>query len=660
MRASRYIAAVTAAIMVMIMAVPFTSNAAAAEFTVTPVQSVSGGVLVLENGQVWYRVSRFDDDKDYIITVKNRAGEEVMLTASDGEKSHNVWHYYRQTMVSSMTPRYTSLSCSGCYLVCSGENIRSAYTRSISGDSVWEHVGSALRYNEDGTYSYLRYDEDGDVPFSFTQEQDKAAEVNIYTNGDKLERCIVNQPHAESYVTENSGYEAPEFTVGLTDMTVESVKWYVDGEQQICSEPAFTADVLAGRPAGAHRVYCTVEGRDSSGIHYRERSEDALFVIAKGVVPDSVLTFSDVHEEYSLIGKAIETVMQRTGGYIPSLIVCTGDLVNGPTAYTEVMMSTYYPRIKAELGGLDAVFVSGNHDPGEAASAMSAAAGLGAAGILPPSGGTIFDGTSQAVSANGTNSRSAKGVKVYGLNFEAAACEKDAETYNSYEGVLGSVEAFLKAAAEDYRGELLVISAHSGLHVLGMQPESVNLSGGRLYDWIGSNAYNIDRSYDLAQLINSYAEQYGMDIIYLFGHDHSRGETELFMSDGDTLISTKSFSDGTYGTLPLSFTYANAGYLSTVIGSASEQFSFIYRDDGKYSFDLISLAGVPVRHTEFAAKYRAPETTASTTAAAATTTTTAAVAATGKGGSPVTGDGANTLLILLPAAGLLLSRKRKK
>jgi hypothetical protein len=132
------------------------------------------------------------------------------------------------------------------------------------------------------------------------------------------------------------------------------------------------------------------------------------------------------------------------------------------------------------------------------------------------------------------------------------------------------------------------------------------------------------------------------------------------MSDGDTLISTKSFSDGTYGTLPLSFTYANAGYLSTVIGSASEQFSFIYRDGDRYSFDLISLAGAPVRHTEFAAKYKAPETTAATTAAAVTTTTTAAVTTTGKGGSPATGDGANTLLILLPAAGLLLSMKRKR
>ena len=131
-------------------------------------------------------------------------------------------------------------------------------------------------------------------------------------------------------------------------------------------------------------------------------------------------------------------------------------------------------------------------------------------------------------------------------------------------------------------------------------------------------------SYELASAINKYAQDYGMDIIYLFGHDHSRQEKELFLTDGDTLLSTVSYADRSYSPLSLSFTYAHAGYLSSVIGSADSSFSFIRRSGDSFSFDLISLSSGRKRHTEFRAKhpYEEPEAAYTTVTSSQTTTTT--------------------------------------
>lgn len=664
MRVSVITAAFTAAALA-VMQLPLGASAASdMYFTVTEVQS-SDISTITADGEKWFKVGSFDDDKDYIITVKDKDGRQYMLTVTDGESSGTVWSYYRQTMVSSTTPRFTSLRSGSSYLVCSGDALRTAYTRSVSGDLVWEHIGSTLRYNEDGTYSYLRYDADSETPFSFTREQSEAAEVDIYTKGEQLERCIVSQPHAESYVLEGSGYAAPRFTVGLSDVEADSVKWYVDGEEQPCGSLSFTAETLADRPAGVHRVSCLVEAHDDSGIRCRERSEDALFVIAKGVVPDSFLTFSDVHEEYGLIGDAIENVIERTGGYIPSLVICTGDLVNGTKAEKDIMLERYYPRIIAELGGLDTVFVSGNHDAGGAASAMSAAADLGAGESLSSDGGQIFCGSSEAVARNGRNSRYAKGLIVYGLNQEAVMKTKDGGTVCSYEDVIGGVDAFLRDAARNYRGELVVISAHTGLHTLGIQPDSMNRNGMSISDWIGENAYNINGSYELASLINSYAERYGMDIMYLFGHDHSRSETELIMTDGSELISTVRYEDKMTGTQPLHFTYAHSGYLSTQIGSADSSFSFVYRDGGGFVYELIRTSDNRTRRTDIAAKYVAPpETTAATSSAATSTAaTTTATTAVGRTDNPKTGDDMSVFFAAMPALLLLAvgtKRRRKR
>lgn len=655
-------AAVTAAAFLCIISSPCIPAASAGgSYTVTEPAAESSGILTLDNGERWYKVNSFEDDNEYIITVKDRSGKEVIFTAADNETSEYIWRYYRRTMVSSVTPRYTSLNTRYFSLCCHENDLYTASNWWTDGDSVWEYINGTLRYNEDGSLSYLRYSGDESNPFSCTEDISEAAQVSLYSRGEQLARCIRVQPHAESYVTEGSGYAAPEFTVELSssDITADRITWFADGEEQSCASLTFTADTLRDRPAGTHYVSCIVEGHDGSGIHYRERSEDALFVIAKGVIPDSILTFSDLHEQYDLISTAIGDIMKQTGGYIPSLVICTGDMVNGPTMDRDTMLERYYPRIISRLGGLDAVFVSGNHDSGAAASEMSAASGLGA-GNNPAGGGVIFRGSSPAAVKNGRNSRSAKGLIVYGLNFEASETERYGITAYSYENALSGLEAFLKKTAADYKGELVVISAHSGLHVIGVQAESVSSYNSPLSSWLGENQYNVSRSYEMAQLINSYAEKYGMDIMYLFGHDHSRQEAEMLMTDGDILVSTEDYGEKSYGAQPLRFTYANSGYLSTTIGSADAHFSFIFRDGNKFSFNRFRAADGVILHEDIPAKniFKAEEPV-QTSAAAKAAVTTASVK---KTDSPRTGISRINLIPLAAAAvaALILSIKKKK
>jgi hypothetical protein len=657
-------AAAAAAAAVFSLSLPvYAYGAGEAHYTVTAPISEENGVLTLADGQKWYKVNSFEDENDYIICVKGSDGRQMLFTAADDNYREYIWHYYRRTMVTSVAPRYTTLSNSYHLTYHDGQ----LYTVSNwwnDGDSVWDYSGGALSYNENGNMHYLRYSEGSSEPFSCTDNIGEAAQVCIYAKGAQLSRCISRHPAAESYVLEGSGYAAPEFSVELSDKNIitDSVKWFVDGKEQDCAKLTFTADSLVDKPAGVHRVGCLIEGHDSDGVHYRERSADGAFVIAKGVMPDSFMSFSDIHEQYEFIDRAIEKIMERTGGYIPSLVVCTGDLANGPTVDKDTMLSRYYPQIVSHLGGLDAVFASGNHDSGEAASIMSLRAGLGADCNTRGAGGQIFRGLSDGVKNKGRNSRFAKGIIVYGLNFESALYFNNNEYTYSYDRTLGELESFLKKTAESYNGELVVISAHSGLHVLGLQPQSVNANGVSIGKWIGENQYNIDRSDEMAKLINSYAEKYDMDIMYLFGHDHSRSETEFILSDGDELISTKKYSDGTYDRETLSFTYGHSGFLSTTIGSASARFSFIYRDGDHYSYDILNLNGDIIRRREIAAKSTFTEPAVTTAAASAAVTTSATSKAKLSADSPKTGDRSAAVFAAVPAAVfvLILSMKKKE
>lgn len=664
MRRARQFAFPVLVLLLFCICLPLSASSAVQPYyTAIAVNNEKDGVLTLENGDTWYRVREFQDDADYILTVKDNAGAQKILAVSNGESSRYIWNYYRYSMTTSTAPRIALLSASGCVLSVSGGRLMTYFTGSGDDDRAWSHEDTALCFRGSEGVWYLKYDAAADEPFAVTADRSEAAEVIVYSRYATRARCIVRQPAAASYVIEGSGYPAPVFSVGLPDVTLDSIRWFADGEEQHCRSTEFTAECLTDRPAGIHSVRCIVEAHDSDGVHYKEQSADAAFVIAKGVVPDSIMTFSDVHEEYGLITDAIGTVMQQTGGYIPSLVICSGDFVNGPTAEKDTELNRYFPQMISHLGGLDAVFVAGNHDSAEAASVMTSAAGLGAAAQLPAEGGLIFCGESDAVSQHGRNSRAAKGIVAYGINFDAALQKTDGGFYYTYENVIRSVDSFLKKTAGQYHGELVVISAHSGMHVIGQQPESVNMYS-ELYPWQGENAYNIDLSYELAQTINRYAEQYDMDILYLFGHDHSRGETELFLTDGDTLIGSHYYADRSCDALTLHFTYAHAGYLSSVIGSAVKQFSFIFRNGDSFSYDLLRSEGGVVRHEEFRAKHPYEEPAPAQTEAVSeteTTQTTAQSAASGtKAAGADAGDEMPALTIALPAlAVLLLSRKRR-
>ena len=587
-----------------------TDTAAQPVFTATAVPDHTKGVIRLADGSEWCRVPELKDGQEYLIAAETPDGGLVLLTLETGAESHLSWLYDTGNGETTALPRISLRA--GEYQIINDEG-RLSTDISVYPEGtaiMWRYEEPYLECSRQRTPSFLKYDADAEIPFTLTADSSEASVIRLFANSatsETLAHCITGQPRADSYVLENSGYAAPTFTVQIQEsVTLDSVQWFVDGEQQSCTDTSFTADSLTGQPAGLHRIRCRIEGHDADDIRYREYSETASFVIASGVLEESVLTFSDIHEEYSLIGDAVENVMQTHNGCIPALIICTGDFCNSWQTGYDDMKQKNLPRIEAALGGLDTVYVAGNHDSGKAASEMSVKAGLGAAADLPESGGLIFDGKSETAAANGKNSLSAKEFIVYGLNYGAAVIKTEEGSACSYENVLADLEAFLAETAADYHGETIVISAHSGLHVLGMQPGSIDAeTGNPILEWSGNKEYNLDKSYEMVTLLNRYAEEYDMDILYLFGHNHSRMENELILTDGDTIVSTKSFGEQTFGEQTVHFTYAHAGYLSGEIGCADDRFSLICRSGNALSIDLTSTTDGIVKHTAIPLRYRA-------------------------------------------------------
>lgn len=557
------------------------------------------GIITTDDGQKWYKVQELVPGQDYLIVIRKPDGSLGMLSAGDAY----VWSHFSKLDAKTSAP-YMGLSCGDYNLACRGNQLLTDDSAFPPGAKLWIHQGNLLVCAVNGNGTFLKYDESAGMPFGMTDNPREAANVQIYTNGDTRVPCITAQPHADSYVLENSGYDAPTFTVETSDITVDEIHWYTDGVEQPGSEKQFTAETLAGQPVGVHRVTCLIEGHDARGFHYREMSAPASFVIAKGVIPDSVLTFSDIHEQYFRLGDAIGRVLEQKDGYLPSLVVFNGDMDSAKEPDYDTTYTKNYQQMLAAAGGLDTVLVQGNHDDATAIAALCKEAGLGAAADLSPAGGVIFRSGSEGVQTNGTTSRSADGIVVYGLNYgKAIQHTEDGDQY-SYASALADMEQFLQETAKDYKGELIVIAAHSGLHVLGQQPESLTPDGQPVTAWAGDNAYNLDQSYEMAQLINRYAETYNMDIVYLFGHNHSKMEAEMLLQKGDTLYSTKSFADKSIGETTLHFTYANAGYLSEKRGSTDGNFALITRDGGTYVYELIRTRDSRVQRSEIAPLYQ--------------------------------------------------------
>ena len=434
--------------------------------------------------------------------------------------------------------------------------------------------------------------------FSLSENNQDEVEVFLFASRDKLGSCIGKQPRAKTYAIVGTDFEAPVFGVTLRneDITTDSVEWYIDGEAQNCNDLTFTASDLAGKPVGVYRVSCRIEGHDEN-CFYGERSAEAVFIITAGVIENSVLTFSDVHEEFDKIGDAIGQIMKMNDGCIPSLIVCTGDWVNGSAASDEELENRYFQRMFAQLGGIDTVYVSGNHESAEASALLSISSGLGADESFEDGIGVIFDSRSDGVLKNGKSSLFNNGLIVYGLNYYALEEKDEENSVYTYVEACSQLENFFEGLVKDYNGELVIISSHTGLHVLGMQPESVRSDGSMLREWNGGNQYNLNASYEMAELINRYASEYNIDVMFLFGHDHSGGETEFILMPGMKLISTEDFEGKQTKEQRILFTYGHAGYISSSIGAAKEHYSLIRWDDNSITYELISIEDDSVNKT---------------------------------------------------------------
>ena len=664
----RKLSAAAVSLAVLSCAVSLRSDAAAAETTtITPVSN-DKGVVTFDNGEVWYKTDELEDGKYFLVGVTLPDGTERILSTGKGDESYPVMKYITSTMVSSTSAPFSAMFLDDMCMRLNNGSADLSYSWSYNRPETWEYSDGHLIFNDNGVKNYLYYDEYTAPHFRSTNISSMASTINIYTNGETLGRCIGVQPYAESYVIAGSDYKAPVFTVEMKNENIipDKITWYINDEEQSETGAVFTAESLRGRPVGTYNVSCLVEAHDNEEVHYREKSEDALFVVANGVIPDSVLTFSDVHQEYGLIGEAISDTMAKNNGCIPSLIVCSGDFVNGPTADHDTLMYKHLPMIRSHLGGIDSVYVSGNHESGLAAAEMTISCGLGADESFLDSCGQIFSG-----------STSAPDIAVYGINYSAVESETEDGKVYSYDHVIEDLDSFLSERAKNYHGELIIISAHAGLHTVGVQPQSVNPLGIEVTKWAGTYTYNISGSYELTQLINKYADEYDMDIMYLFGHNHSRGEAEFLLPPGSELFSTVDSYEKTFDSQNISFTYAHSGYLSNNIGSADGHYSLIRRDKDSIIYEMSGLNDGQVRKDVIPLRYKPVATTASTTAATTVSTVTTAVSTStvsatasssstaakttsAKKHSPLTSDDFTVLPVLIPAGVLLMISRKKR
>ncbi len=489
-----------------------------------------------------------------------------------------------------------------------------------------------ISYTDGGVTWYLTVNDSGVIVG--TQDESAAVKGDVYSGtassdpggaGDSGETVDADapvfdvQPESLHYVLVDSGYAAPTYTVtvSLPEGSAANniyLQWFVNGqaygEREKIPGPTATSTItipeLQGMKAGVYPVYCqaTCNLRDESGepVEHTSTSYTTNFIVCSGVKPNSILTFSDVHETWNNVGQAIYDTIIAENGLIPALVIATGDYNNDYVAGfgEDLILScidTMIFRISLQLGGIDTVWVSGNHDNGYAAAFTNANinAGFGAVeedyidienGISGT--GIIYD---SRTAVNADSSAANEGLIVIGVNYEDAGSQgayanpstgrpaDPSKLDYGAEGSTGTVYEHLKkaldSAAEGYNGELVVISTHSGLHTVGVDPDSAAAGASA---WSGGIDYSITNSAAIVALINSYVEKYDMDILFLFGHDHSKGESEFIKTPGDTITATVSYADQTTEDIELLFTYAHAGYITNTIGG-QENYSYITYDD---------------------------------------------------------------------------------
>ena len=296
----------------------------------------------------------------------------------------------------------------------------------------------------------------------------------------------------------------------------------------------------------------------------------ANVILATGVLDNSLITYSDLHEDWDHIGGALADVIEGHDGMIPALIVSTGDWSNSFGTAASVTQDTI-ERISLQMAGIDVVWVAGNHDAGQPASDASKAAKLGAADDYDGVG-IIYDyrvdNDSVDSSAFIDTEETPGGLFVIGINYDEQ--ENSYGTPDDPKSVCGRVKAALDSIAADYNGELIVVSAHAGLKVVND-------------DWSGDTQYNKSQANEMVKLLNKYAEDYDMDIMFYFGHDHTRGENELVLKPGDTIKSIVDYNTREYEEIVLNFTYGHAGYITS---RNNTYYSFLTWDNETISRDI--------------------------------------------------------------------------
>ncbi len=412
---------------------------------------------------------------------------------------------------------------------------------------------------------------DGQVTFGCSTEP--CSGILIYTYGNAAGNIITREPRpVPYYVRGDAGYtDIPVFSVefDVSGLTNVSCQWYLNGKP-VAEGPVLALPEFASMPVGVHGIFCQISGQDSMGTWYREESSTVNFIVCSGVIENSFLTFSDVHNYFTAIGHSIQNVMNANEGKIPALIICTGDWSSlKPSADYETTAHKLIPALKAQFSGIDSVFLSGNHDDGLAALDETVKANLGYDEEL----GIIYDSRENVrenVSAN--SSLANEDLIVYGLFFDEIMLDEE----YSYTEVLPKLKGFLEELKNNYHNELIVISSHTGLHAIGVQPESAEYVD---KPWLGDNAYNVSRSDEVVSLLNHYADSYGMDIVFLFGHDHSKGEKEFTLNYGDTIYSVVDGNEETCETQDIHFVYSHAGYTIENVHGGQHYSFFTWNDE---------------------------------------------------------------------------------
>jgi len=562
-----------------------TDEESEADYSVTTSIFTETSGVISDSNETFYKVKDFISGQKYLIGYLDN-GELTAL--SNDDKGSYITYTYNQSggsnssVSSSLTIDSYTLNISSDELIFEEAKSKSSSLEK-SQSLLWQYSDSKLSCTVGDSVYYLLYDEG----FKLTTDESSCNAITIFTNGTYKSKCIETQPSIYPYSLKDS-IEAPTYTVDLyDDVVLDDCKWYLNENQYDNDSLTFMASDVTSYEYGVYPVYSTVEGHDTSNYYYSEKSYTINYIICEGILENSLLTFSDIHEEYYMMGDAIEDIMNQNSGKIPSLIVCTGDWVNGRTPEDDVLRSVYLPQVKGQLGGIDAVYVAGNHESYLGVAEESINSHLGADESNLDGIGVIFDSTSADYETYAVSSKYLSDLIVFGINYFALeTTDSDGNTTYSYDKAIADLKEYLEGIKDSYNGELIMISAHAGLHTLGVDPNSSCSD-----EFAGGSQYNIDLSNEMVDLLNYYAINYDMSFTFLFGHNHSKNEDEMIITPGERMISTNSCTNKVCYNQMLYFSYQNAGYLSNEIGSADATYTLITWDDSSYYLNLKELEG---------------------------------------------------------------------